>query len=127
VTDKTGKGEYGKRTLDAKRSAAERITSAPSSSPASSAASDPLTPSANRQTDTSNDDMNNNDSTMTAELLSLTARLRTLSALDETIDGLPVIDVTKVARIRFAIETGMYRISPQRIADKIVDFEREWH
>lgn len=116
MTDKTGRGDNGKRTLDAKRSAAE---------PFPSNQSDATQTTANRQTETSVDDMNNdNGTTMTAELLSLTARLRTLSALDETIDGLPVIDVNKVARIRFAIETGAYRISPQRIADKIVDFER---
>jgi flagellar biosynthesis anti-sigma factor FlgM len=122
VVDKADGGDNGKRPSATRRTA--DVDAKRDATPTQSGTSKNVDgngngePKANMKNETS--------TTLTAEVTQLTANLRTLAALDEVIDGLPVIDITKVERIRFALETGAYRISPQRIADKMVDFERDW-
>lgn len=118
MADQADGGDNGNRPLESKRGAADPIAD--------------LQPSAAPPTQTGNAESeanmkNDTGTTPTAEVVQLTSTLRTLAALDEVVDGLPVIDVTKVERIRYALETGAYRVSPRRIADKMVDFERDWH
>lgn len=117
MSDKVDGSNNGDRPLVTKQDAPARAASGPG---------DDAQPARKVNGESEEDMKHEASTTLTAEVVQLTANLRTLAALEEVVDGLPVVDVTKVERIRFALETGAYRISPQRIADKIVDFERDW-
>jgi len=111
-------GDKGNRPLAAKQDEAARTEFDATDATAKS-------PVHTMDGDSEVDMKNTTGTTLTAEVVHLTANLRTLAALEEVVDGIPVVDVSKVERIRFALETGAYRISPRRIADKLVDGERE--
>ena len=49
-----------------------------------------------------------------------------LAALEEAIRELPDVDEARVARLRGAIADGTYRVSPHRIAEKLMRFENEF-
>lgn len=60
-----------------------------------------------------------------ADPVQITDQARALAALEQTVNGLPVVNEAKVARIRQAIEDGSYRVVPERIADKLLRMDRE--
>ena len=49
-----------------------------------------------------------------------------LAALEQAISELPDVDEARVARLRDAIAAGTYRVSPNRIAEKLMRFENEF-
>lgn len=55
----------------------------------------------------------------------ITDQARTLAALEQTVNSLPVVNEAKVARIRQAIEDGSYQVVPERIADKLLRMDRD--
>ncbi len=60
-----------------------------------------------------------------ANPVQITDQARTLAALEQTVNSLPVVDEAKVARIRQAIEDGSYQVVPERIADKLLRMDRD--
>lgn len=61
-----------------------------------------------------------------AEGVKITDSARQLAALEQAIRALPTVDDAKVAEIRNAIESGTYEVSPERIADKLLRWEKEF-
>jgi negative regulator of flagellin synthesis FlgM len=60
-----------------------------------------------------------------ANPVQITDQARTLAALEQTVNSVPVVNEAKVARIRQAIEDGSYQVSPERIADKLLRMDRD--
>jgi len=59
-----------------------------------------------------------------AESIHITDTASQLAGLEQTARTLPAIDEVRVAAVASSIEQGTYRISPQHIADRLVQLER---
>lgn len=57
--------------------------------------------------------------------VTLTGTSRQLQQLAAAVAAAPVVDSRRVEALRALIEKGHYEIDAQRIADRILDFERE--
>jgi negative regulator of flagellin synthesis FlgM len=55
----------------------------------------------------------------------ITDQARQLAALEQAMQSAPIVDETRVAAIRQAIEDGSYEVSPERIADKLLRMDRD--
>ena len=55
----------------------------------------------------------------------ITDQARQLASLEHTVNSLPVVNESRVAAIRQAIDEGRYQINPERIADKLLRTEQE--
>jgi negative regulator of flagellin synthesis FlgM len=55
----------------------------------------------------------------------ITEQARQLAALEQAVQAAPIVDETRVAAIRQAIEDGSYEVSPERIADKLLRMDRD--
>lgn len=55
----------------------------------------------------------------------ITESARQLAALEQALKAMPAVNEAKVAEIRKAIEEGRYKVSPERIADKLLQIESE--
>lgn len=60
-----------------------------------------------------------------ANSVQITDQARQLASLEQTVNGLPVVNEAKVAAIRSAIENGSYQVVPERIADQLLRMDRE--
>jgi len=57
--------------------------------------------------------------------VSITDQARRLAALEQAVQGSPVVNESRVAEIRGAIENGRYQINPERIADQLLRTEQD--
>jgi negative regulator of flagellin synthesis FlgM len=57
--------------------------------------------------------------------VSITDSARQLAALEQAIRELPEVDKAKVAKVRAAITDGTYKVAPDRIAEKLLQVERD--
>jgi negative regulator of flagellin synthesis FlgM len=48
-----------------------------------------------------------------------------MGKLEEVVQRTPVVDAERVAAIKDAIAAGTYEVDDQRVADKILKFERD--
>lgn len=55
----------------------------------------------------------------------ITDQARQLAALEQAVQGAPVVNEARVTAVRLAIEEGRYEVSPDRIADKLLRMEQE--
>ena len=55
----------------------------------------------------------------------ITDQARQLASLEQAMNSLPVVNESRVAAVRSAIEDGRYQVNPERIADKLLRTERE--
>lgn len=55
----------------------------------------------------------------------ITDQARQLASLEQAVQSLPVVNETRVAQIRLALEEGRYQVNPERIADKLLRTEQE--
>jgi negative regulator of flagellin synthesis FlgM len=55
----------------------------------------------------------------------ITDQARQLAALEQAVQGMPVVNEMRVAEIRLAIEEGRYEVAPERIAEKLLRMDRE--
>jgi negative regulator of flagellin synthesis FlgM len=60
-----------------------------------------------------------------ASPVQITDRARQLAALERAVAAQPIVNEARVAEIRLAIEEGGYEVAPERIADKLIQMERE--
>ncbi len=78
-----------------------------------------LRPAAPVGTTTSTPTANQTDS------VSITDTARRLAALQEAVAGMPEIDAGRVAALSQAIDQGQYAADPRKIADRLLQLERD--
>lgn len=59
----------------------------------------------------------------TVDTVTLTETATQLHKLEATIAALPIVDINRVEGIRQAINNGQFQMDPQRVADKLFNFE----
>ena len=59
----------------------------------------------------------------TGDHVTLTDSARSLQKLSEAVAQAPVVNATKVAAIKQAVNSGSYQVDATRVADKILQFE----
>ena len=64
-------------------------------------------------------------SASTADTVSITNSGLLMSKLEELVQRAPVVDQERVAAIKDAIASGTYEIDDQRVADRLLKFERD--
>ena len=60
-----------------------------------------------------------------SDTVSITQSGLLMSKLEELVQGTPVVDHDRVAAIKDSLASGTYEIDDQRIADKMLRFERD--
>lgn len=55
----------------------------------------------------------------------ITSSASRLAALEQALRQLPEVDEKRVAQVKLSIQEGRYTVSPERIADRLVDMERQ--
>jgi negative regulator of flagellin synthesis FlgM len=65
-------------------------------------------------------------STGLGDTVSITDMAARLSSLEKKLASQPDVDQAHVNRVRDAISRGEYRIDPDRVADKMMDFESDF-
>lgn len=58
--------------------------------------------------------------------LRLTGEATGLQALQRELSTAPAIDAQRVAEVRQALENGTYKIDPARIADRMIEMDRQF-
>lgn len=59
----------------------------------------------------------------TTDTLSLSDNALQLGKLETTTSSVPVVDTQRVEQVKAAIADGSYEINPEKIADKLMQFE----
>jgi len=54
----------------------------------------------------------------------ITGTARQLATLSQVLASQPVVDEKRVAKVRASIEQGSYQVSPEKVADGLVQVER---
>jgi negative regulator of flagellin synthesis FlgM len=65
------------------------------------------------------------DKPSSADTVSITQTALTLAKLEELVQSTPVVDSERVAAFKDAIASGTYEIDDQRVADRLLKFERD--
>jgi negative regulator of flagellin synthesis FlgM len=60
-----------------------------------------------------------------ADKVSITPSGLLIGKLEEIVQGTPVVDSERVAALKDAIASGSYEIDDQRVADRMLKFERD--
>ena len=60
----------------------------------------------------------------TGDTLTLTNSARSLQKIEEAVAKAPVVNASKVAAVKQAINSGTYQINAGQVADKLLQFER---
>ncbi len=55
----------------------------------------------------------------------ITDSARKLAELEQVVQALPAVDNTRVAEVSNSISNGTYKINPERIADKLLQSDRD--
>lgn len=66
-----------------------------------------------------------NDSNSDSNAVQITGAARQLAALEQAVKSLPIVNEARVAEVRQAIEEGRYQVAPERIAEKLLQMNRE--
>jgi len=61
----------------------------------------------------------------TGDTVNITASGLLMSKLEEIVQRTPVVDADRVAAIKDAIASGNYQVDDQRVADRLLKFERD--
>ncbi len=60
------------------------------------------------------------------DTVSITDMASRLKSLESKLESQPAIDQSRVDKVRDAISRGEYRVNPDRVADKMMDFEADF-
>ena len=63
--------------------------------------------------------------TVAGSPVQITDQARQLASLEHTVQSLPVVNESRVAAIRLALDEGRYQVNADRIADKLLRTEQE--
>ena len=55
----------------------------------------------------------------------ITDQARQLATLEQALQGMPIVNESRVAELREAIEQGRYEVVPERIADRLMRMDRD--
>ncbi|MES1192166.1 MAG: flagellar biosynthesis anti-sigma factor FlgM [Steroidobacter sp.] len=55
----------------------------------------------------------------------ITDSARKLSELEHVVQSLPAVDSSRVAEVSSSIQNGTYQVNPERIADKLLQSEKD--
>jgi len=55
----------------------------------------------------------------------LTGASRNLAAIEASLKNLPAVDELRVSAVRQRLDSGDYKIDPQRVADRLLSIERD--
>lgn len=58
------------------------------------------------------------------ETVSLSNKVQGLQQLESEVKNLPEVDQDKVAKIKAALEDGSYQVNSEKLAQKMLDFEK---
>lgn len=67
-----------------------------------------------------------NSHTSSGDTVSLTDMAARLKILEQNLARQPEIDQAHIDRVRDAISSGTFRIDPERVANKMMDFESDF-
>jgi negative regulator of flagellin synthesis FlgM len=59
----------------------------------------------------------------TGDTVTLTSSARSLQKIEEAVAKAPVVNASKVAAMKQAVQSGTYQINAGRVADKLLQFE----
>jgi negative regulator of flagellin synthesis FlgM len=59
----------------------------------------------------------------TADTVSLSDNAMQLGKLDSSVAATPVVDTQRVEQVKQAISDGTYEVDPEKVADKLMQFE----
>lgn len=59
----------------------------------------------------------------TGDTVTLTSSARSLQKIEEAVAKAPVVNASKVAAVKQAVNSGTYQINASRVADKLLQFE----
>ena len=59
----------------------------------------------------------------TGDTVTLTSSARSLQKIEEAVAKAPVVNASKVAAVKQAVQSGTYQINAGRVADKLLQFE----
>ena len=59
----------------------------------------------------------------TGDTVTLTDSARSLQKIEEAVAKAPIVDASKVAAVKQAVDSGTYQINADRVADKMLQFE----
>lgn len=62
--------------------------------------------------------------TQAGDTVTLTNSARSLQKIEEAVANTPVVNATKVAAVKQAINSGTYQVNAGQVADKLLQFER---
>ena len=60
----------------------------------------------------------------TGDTVTLTNSARSLQKIEEAVAKAPVVNASKVAAVKQAIQSGTYQVDSRRVAGKLLQFER---
>ena len=75
--------------------------------------------------DSGSTDTRNNTDTSSQDKVVLTDMAARMKSLEQKLAKEPEVDQAHVARVRDAIKRGEYNVNPDRVADKMMGFERD--
>ena len=58
------------------------------------------------------------------DTVTLTSSARSLQKIEEAVAKAPVVNASKVAAVKQAVQSGTYQINASQVADKMLQFER---
>jgi negative regulator of flagellin synthesis FlgM len=64
-------------------------------------------------------------STAATDSVHITESARTMASLAEAVSSTPDVDMNRVAAVQHALSAGTYRLSPEGIADKMLQLEQD--
>ena len=62
----------------------------------------------------------------TTDSVAITDTASVVATAEQGLSAIPVVNESRVNTIRSAIEAGTYKIQPQKIASKLLEFERDF-
>ena len=75
--------------------------------------------------DSSSSAATGSEKTVAQDSVSLTGSAQRIQALEEQVARLPIVDTQKVEEIRTSINSGTYEFNSERIAEKMIQLEKE--
>jgi negative regulator of flagellin synthesis FlgM len=66
-----------------------------------------------------------NTASLSPDSVNLTGTALRVKSLEDQIERLPIVDIKKVEQIQNAINDGSFEFNPERIAEKMIKFEKD--